>query len=103
MPAILGSGLVLAAHSEPRGAGLSAWGPCGAEEGSAGMREGGHQARPPGGGQWGLWLGEAGDLGNQEAFDENLEQSLRPGRQRRGGLGPGGEECGAEGWLPTGQ
>lgn len=27
MPAILGSGLVLAAHSAPGGAGLSSWGP----------------------------------------------------------------------------
>lgn len=40
--------------------------------------------------QLGLRLGEAEDLGNQEAFDEDLEQSLRPGRRRSRGLGPGG-------------
>lgn len=38
MPAILGSGLVLAAHSAPGGAGLSSWGPV---WGSTGTREGG--------------------------------------------------------------
>ena len=73
MPAILGSGLVLAAHSAPGGAGLSSWGPVwgrgwavlgfGRE---AGLGPVGHSAwllgrRQPGtrlGGAGGVWIQE---------------------------------------------
>lgn len=51
MPAVRGSGLVLAAHSAPGGAGLSSWGPTWGR-GAAVPGHGGEQGRKE---AWALW------------------------------------------------
>lgn len=81
MPAILGSGLVLAAHSAPGGAGLILGPSVGRRRAVPGTWEGGRSVSPAQPGRWAGgslapgWVGPE-VCGSREVFDQNLEQEL---------------------------